>query len=302
VQDDTSCLYIAAAMGHVEVVKHLVEKGGRELLMLTAKGRVSCLFVAAQVGRVEVVKHLVEKGERELLIITREHLHDTCLDAAARGGHLDCLECLLASGGLELLMQAGASEGRSKEKAEGSPIRDAGSRPGDQAEDATPREPKAMTSLGVNSSGSLRTLKRLLSSIKCTMLLVPFTAFKACGKIPRSDDKMTVQLIEIPGDGFVLFVSHRWLRPDGDPPHPDGAEASKWWLICLAAERLAEEKGLPLDKLYLWVDFCGIEQDIEEEKLKGIDSLLAYIAATSRPSDCLQRPVLLRAQPVLHSY
>ncbi len=35
-QDGASCLFIASQKGHFEVVKHLCEIGGKELLMLTA--------------------------------------------------------------------------------------------------------------------------------------------------------------------------------------------------------------------------------------------------------------------------
>ena len=34
-QSGASCLYIAAEKGHLDVVKHLADKGGRDLLMLT---------------------------------------------------------------------------------------------------------------------------------------------------------------------------------------------------------------------------------------------------------------------------
>ena len=37
VQDGSSCLHVAAMEGQLAVAKHLAEKGGRELLMLTNK-------------------------------------------------------------------------------------------------------------------------------------------------------------------------------------------------------------------------------------------------------------------------
>ena len=50
--------FCSAEGGHLEVVKVLMEVGGRELLMLTADEGVSWLMVSAQDGHVEVAKAL----------------------------------------------------------------------------------------------------------------------------------------------------------------------------------------------------------------------------------------------------
>ena len=55
-----SCLYVSAQEGHLEVVKALLEAGGRELVMLTADDEASCLMVSAQDGHPDVVKALLE--------------------------------------------------------------------------------------------------------------------------------------------------------------------------------------------------------------------------------------------------
>ena len=47
--DGTSCLYISAQEGHLEVKRALLEAGGREL-MLTANYEASCLWISAQEG------------------------------------------------------------------------------------------------------------------------------------------------------------------------------------------------------------------------------------------------------------
>jgi len=56
--DGTSCLYISAQNGHLEVVNALLEAGGRELLMLTADDGVSCLSVARRANQGEVCRVL----------------------------------------------------------------------------------------------------------------------------------------------------------------------------------------------------------------------------------------------------
>jgi hypothetical protein len=61
--------------------------------------------------------------------------------------------------------------------------------------------------------------------------------------------------------------------------HPDDAQASKHRLICDGVARLAESKeGWDLDKVYLWVDFGGVEQDKKEILEAGVASLRGYIA------------------------
>ena len=54
-RDCASCLWISAQAGYLEVVKALLEAGGRELVMLTADDVVSCLCMSAQNGHLEVV-------------------------------------------------------------------------------------------------------------------------------------------------------------------------------------------------------------------------------------------------------
>jgi ankyrin repeat protein len=54
--DGTSCLYMAAYMGHIAVVELLIKEGGRDLLFLTNNKGVSCLYMAAQNGHLAVVE------------------------------------------------------------------------------------------------------------------------------------------------------------------------------------------------------------------------------------------------------
>ena len=64
--------FMSAQNEHLEVVKALLEAGGRELVMLTENNGTSCLYVSAGKGHLEVVKALLELGGRELLTRTMD--------------------------------------------------------------------------------------------------------------------------------------------------------------------------------------------------------------------------------------
>ena len=70
---------VGAQNGHLEVVRALLEAGGRELLMLTydVDGS-SCLLNSAEKGHVDIVTALLEAGGRELLMLTK-HNGASCL-------------------------------------------------------------------------------------------------------------------------------------------------------------------------------------------------------------------------------
>ena len=58
-----SCLYVS---GHLDVVKALLEAGGRELVMLTKGDGASCHYVSAENGHVDVVRACWQKRRRVL--------------------------------------------------------------------------------------------------------------------------------------------------------------------------------------------------------------------------------------------
>jgi ankyrin repeat protein len=93
-----NCLYISAAYGHLEVVKALLEAGGRELVMRTKDDEVSCLYISAQAGHLEVVNALLEAGGRELVMLTRYN-GASCLYISGHEGHLEVVKALLEAGG-----------------------------------------------------------------------------------------------------------------------------------------------------------------------------------------------------------
>ena len=117
------------------------------------------------------------------------------------------------------------------------------------------------------------------------MRVVPFNLFRDQGRIPRSSDGLTVASNTIEEDALVVFVSHRWLRPeDGDP---DDEQNSKHAAVCTAIKAItsssssAKKLGRPV---YLWIDFACIEQDSWEEKAKGIAALPIYVSSLDEQS------------------
>ena len=75
----------------------------------------------------------------------------------------------------------------------------------------------------------------------------------------RACKAMLVLIVGDTGVAQIVFISHRWLRPDINPSkaHPDDAAGTKHKLICDGMEKLAEDKGWDLERVYLWVDFAG---------------------------------------------
>ena len=59
-----SCLHIASQNGNLDSVKLMVEKGGKDLIMLTDAQGSSCLCIAAQGQHSDAVRLLVGAGGR----------------------------------------------------------------------------------------------------------------------------------------------------------------------------------------------------------------------------------------------
>lgn len=121
------------------------------------------------------------------------------------------------------------------------------------------------------------------------MRVVRYSDVEKHGKLPRSSDGITIPLSEVGEDEHIVFCSHNWKRGDEDQcksnghvwegaAHPDDERATKHKLLCAGMAKLAEEKGWSLDKLLLWLDFCGIDQDDEVKKWAGVQSLRGYLS------------------------
>ena len=92
-----TCLHSASVSGHLDVVKYLVEAGGKELLFSTDERGWSALHYAAIKGHVDVVECLVRLGGPALLHL-KAILHcgsiDTALDAARASGQTAAVAAL----------------------------------------------------------------------------------------------------------------------------------------------------------------------------------------------------------------
>ncbi len=129
----------------------------------------------------------------------------------------------------------------------------------------------------------IKELKMLFKgiSVHAPMRVVEFQVFKEFGKLPRSSDKKTVDLSAVPGYVKLVFISHHWLLPHKDPKiaHPDDAAGSKHALICAGIEKLAEnfeKKDWSIERVYLWLDFCCVEQDDPDLLREGVALLRGY--------------------------
>ena len=101
--DEPSFLFFAVKEGHVELVRALLEVGGRELAMMTRDNGVSCLMINAANRHLDVVNALLEVGGRELVMLTADN-GISCLMMSAENGHVDVVNALLEAGEREHAM------------------------------------------------------------------------------------------------------------------------------------------------------------------------------------------------------
>ena len=131
------------------------------------------------------------------------------------------------------------------------------------------------------------------------MLVMPFSVFKAQGRIMKStkvwrDQALAAGSLVVYEEGsgkIVIFISHTWWdrgfkdeTNDPNDAYDQGApdwqtgenKGRKWRVICAGVQRLIEQEGLTEEDVSLWVDWQSIYQDDKVEKLKGVVSLIRY--------------------------
>ena len=102
-------------------------------------------------------------------------------------------------------------------------------------------------------------VEKLDTHVAVPMRVIPALVLKAHGRIPRSSDRCTVT--GTPGM-FIVFVSHRWWKStlDVKEAHPDDEKGTKFGLVWRGLEKISEAHGVPIEEIYLWVDFACINQ------------------------------------------
>lgn len=138
---------------------------------------------------------------------------------------------------------------------------------------------KSNASLGAKAEEVLRHfLDSQLGS--APLLAVSYEDFRRFRAIPRSNHGLAKPF---PPRGShshfakLVFISHRWLRPNAG--HPDDTDCSKYSLILKGLKMLADKMSWNLWKdVYVWVDFACVNQDDSTLQMAHIKSLLAYVA------------------------
>ena len=113
------------------------------------------------------------------------------------------------------------------------------------------------------------------------MQVVSLADFEAHGTIPRRSDKKSgphlhKSIGSLPESAHILFFSQRWLRKE----HPDDEQGSKHAGVASAARAWAAIEKVDETDVYVWFDFCSVEQDDFTEMVACINALGLYIACS----------------------
>ena len=119
------------------------------------------------------------------------------------------------------------------------------------------------------------------------MVGILWPAFRALGRIPRSDQAHDILTTFDPATMEAIFLSHTWwVKPSasdkhdaGSPDYPDGHEQAhlKYRVVCKGVTELMRRDIIDESKQTLiWMDWFSIDQLDQDLKLRGIRSLLYY--------------------------
>lgn len=108
------------------------------------------------------------------------------------------------------------------------------------------------------------------------MLVISYNEWIRVGHFPHSSEGLTN---EVGSDDVVVFVSHRWWRPEDQ--HPDTRDGKKYALVTRGLRAIIRKHALNPAKVAIWCDFASIDQDNKERQHAGIASLISYVARSS---------------------
>ena len=125
--------------------------------------------------------------------------------------------------------------------------------------------------------------------------LIPFSAFKSLGTMPRYPENkdLCVELSTIDRlNSLLFFLSHCWLRGYGGAegwdgrPHPDNAAGDKYRLCVDGVEKAWRNLAPEMTECYVWLDFGCMDQDGNPaDELKQLDEIF-------KCCDCVFTPLV----------
>ena len=117
------------------------------------------------------------------------------------------------------------------------------------------------------------------------MQVVSLATFREKGAIPRrsvlNPAPVHVPVTALGPKDRVLFFSQRWLTPSPrSAATPDDAEGTKYKQIVASCSAYAELNSIDENNIYIWLDFSSVDQDDDDELIKGVNSLALYVCSS----------------------
>jgi hypothetical protein len=89
---------------------------------------------------------------------------------------------------------------------------------------------------------------------------------------------ITIEIQELPGQGKIIFISHRWWSSGrAEPDQINSGWPKTDFVLNTFVPKLCKDKGWEEEDVYLWWDFLSIMQDNNEIKKKQIECLPMFI-------------------------
>jgi hypothetical protein len=117
-----------------------------------------------------------------------------------------------------------------------------------------------------------------------TMVVIPFSTLRDKGAIPRrsilNPTQDHVPVTALGPDDHVIFFSQRWLTPSPRAvATPDDAVGTKYKQLMTACRAYGKMNGIKEKNIWVWMDFSSVDQDDDEELIRGVNSLALYVCS-----------------------
>ncbi|KAJ4985129.1 hypothetical protein SVAN01_09356 [Stagonosporopsis vannaccii] len=116
---------------------------------------------------------------------------------------------------------------------------------------------------------------------------VPYVDFLRCGRLPRSSDGYTREVVkgyDISQVPYILFFSYRWIGKEYDvgtaEPSPDNPTHTQYKRMLKAIEQFLNlHHDVDRDHLGIWIDFACVDQDYQKPGVAALPMNLAQCNA-----------------------